>query len=94
MGLDMSRPAKPLRAVNPATERRECYKGKGFIYDQESGEAEWNYLDLSEDAVNPLRITLHPDEGSALYSAVMFLLSKDCLIHLQRDELYLVQSWT
>ena len=88
MGLDLARPAKPLRPVNAASESRALHREKAFIYDRETGQAEWDYLDMSEDARNPLSIVLHPDEGSPLYSAVMFLLSRDCLIHLQRDELY------
>ena len=82
-------PSNPLRPVEPGQEIRGFHEQGPFVFNVSDGNASWDYVATKNDSKHP-RVVICPDEGSAMFSAWQFLLSRNALVHLSRDELWLV----
>ncbi|CAE7403164.1 hemA [Symbiodinium sp. CCMP2592] len=81
-----------LRAADPEKhETREMYGSRAFIFNHESGLAEWVCTpDLDDETKSGVRVTLHPDEGGPLFCAWQFLSALGLPVGFSRDETQLV----
>ena len=76
-------------------ETREMHGNRAFIFNHESGLAEWVCSpDLESGADWGVRVTLHPDEGGPLFCAWQFLASLDLPVGFCRDETPLSSAGT
>ena len=77
-----------LRAADPEKhESREMYGSRAFIFNYESGLAEWVCTpDFDGKTKTGVRVTLHPDEGGPLFCAWQFLSSLGLPVGFCRDE--------
>ena len=77
-----------LRAADPEKhETRELYGNRAFIFNHESGLAEWVCTpDFDGETKTGVRVTLHPDEGGPLLCAWQFLSSLGLPVGFSRDE--------
>ena len=87
--LDLSVPRNVLRPINIGTEARGHHEGVPFLYNTTTGYAKWD-APCTHEPSNHLRVVIGADEGSPLFSACMFLHSKNVAVRLVRDELILV----
>ena len=88
MDLDLCVPQEPLRPIDPSKDMRGFYDRRAFRWDGTSGTAVWDSPDL-QHGTQHLRLVLQPDEGSPLWSAFQYLVSKNAAVHFIRDEPYL-----
>ena len=88
LDLDMAIPKNVLRPVDPTCEFRSHHGHVPFISNKTTGCSRWDapndFLDASH-----MRLILGADEGSPLFTAVMFLHSNHVAVRLARDELQL-----
>ena len=89
LDLELCVPTNPLRPVQPGQEIRGFHDQGPFKFNLTDGSACWDYVWSKNDTKHP-RVVICPDEGSPMFSAWQFLLSRDALAHLSRDELLLV----
>ena len=83
---DLAVPQNVLRPIDCPHEER-CFHGDiPFLWHKGSGAAKWDAPNQFEKTEH-LRVVLGADEGSPLFSAVMFLHSKSVSVRLVRDEL-------
>ena len=77
-----------LRAADPEKhETRELYSNRAFIFNHESGLAEWVCTpDFDGETKTGVRVTLHPDEGGPLFCAWQFLSSLGLPVGFSRNE--------
>ena len=88
LDLDMSVPKNVLRPIDPTCEFRSHHGHLPFISNKITGCSRWDApVDVEES--NHMRLILGADEGSPLFTAVMFLHSKNVAVRLARDELQL-----
>ena len=86
--LDIMVPDVPLRAIQPdAEERRVDADREPYRWNRQDGSATWDRPQPNTCDSSRPRLIVSPDEGSPLFSAYQYLLSKDALVHLSRDEL-------
>ena len=88
LDLEFSVPLNPLRPVQPETEIRGVHAKGPFISSVADGSSSWDFVASETDSKHP-RIVICPDEGSQMFSAWQFLLSRNVRVHLCRDELRL-----
>ncbi|CAE7852610.1 ASAH1, partial [Symbiodinium microadriaticum] len=83
-----------LRAADPEKhESREMYGSRAFIFNYESGLAEWVCTpDFDGKTKTGVRVTLHPDEGGPLFCAWQFLSSLGLPVGFCRDETHKLQT--
>lgn len=98
--LDLELAPLPVSYRAADAEKHECremYGGnRAFIFNYESGVAEWVCSpDLEEGGADlGVRVTLHPDEGGPLFCAWQFLASLDLPVGFCRDETPLSSTTT
>ena len=91
--LDLAVPQEPLKRVDPTCEVRLFHGNAAFRWNKVDGTAKWDTpTDRPGCAGQHLRLVLHADEGSPLFSAVMFLHSRNVAVQLVRDELCFRES--
>ena len=84
----MSVPKNVLRPIDPTCELRSHHGDLPFISNKNTGFSRWDApVDVEES--NHMRLILGADEGSPLFTTVMFLHSKNVAVRLARDELQL-----
>ena len=67
-------------------EKRFTEAGASYLWSCQDGQATWDCI--QSGSMQELRLTVQPDEGSAMFCAVEFLQKKHCRVLFCRDELH------
>ena len=86
LDLDILTNDRPMTPILAGEERRAVHHSRPFKWRTSDGTSVWDDIPEAADSCRP-RLVLCPDEGSPMFSAWQFLVSRGALVHLARDEL-------